>query len=569
MCTGLANVCQELGYQAEIGYQTFLYDSVKEWRKILMFLLEKLPKDNAQTTDEPTGTGILMMRNIAAQMRTSISSPWVPSRCMKDSTRWTDSTSWTIQSSNSLHRFNSTDVQAPSGTDELQAKIPKEVKLYYNQNMPYVFAQPKIRRDVLASVLAKNASEVALQQEWEAEWNQLGLPSRLSEKEYRLRKKQKLRKKLAEQLRTHNKTTQVSSGPLGPNSDLNQILSSFLGRAGTQYDKGSRFQHAEKLQFAKEDEAAVAVEVTSEEDLKAQRERELAELQDELNKLTSHFEMMELNMKKYTAGIKTMIEEGEQQALLNTKEEDSYRIKKGTLDLLPQADENIAKLKGLIQANSDRIVKLVGKWEEIRAPLVAELRELKSKSDLTEIQSQELLEEIRMLRERMKEIADETKYKDDLYKQLVGEYERMSKDTSRSSYTKRIMEIIANIKKQTEEINKILKDTKHVQKEINQLSGKLDRVFQVTDEQVFKDAKKDEARRTAYKLLASIRDNSGKVVETIKETGQIKREQRDLEEQIDKESSKKVVANLEKINSDLQQMKKENSQLVAQLKASS
>jgi hypothetical protein len=117
--------------------------------------------------------------------------------------------------------------------------------------MPYVFAQPKIRRDVLASVLAKNASEVALQQEWEAEWNQLGLPSRLSEKEYRLRKKQKLRKKLAEQLRTHNKTTQVSSGPLGPNSDLNQILSSFLGRAGTQYDKGSRFQHAEKLQFAK------------------------------------------------------------------------------------------------------------------------------------------------------------------------------------------------------------------------------------------------------------------------------------------------------------------------------
>jgi phage host-nuclease inhibitor protein Gam len=69
--------------------------------------------------------------------------------------------------------------------------------------------------------------------------------------------------------------------------------------------------------------------------------------------------------------------------------------------------------------------------------------------------------------------------------------------------------------------------------------------------------------------MSIILQNSGKVVETIKETGQIKREQRDLEEQIDKESSKKVVANLEKINSDLQQMKKENSQLVAQLKASS
>ena len=42
-------------------------------------------------------------------------------------------------------------------------------------------AQPTVTQDVLASLLAKNASEVAAQQEWEAEWNQAGLASRLSE----------------------------------------------------------------------------------------------------------------------------------------------------------------------------------------------------------------------------------------------------------------------------------------------------------------------------------------------------------------------------------------------------
>ena len=47
---------QELGYQGEIGYQTFLYSSVKEWRKLLMFLLEKLPREAVQAADEPTGT---------------------------------------------------------------------------------------------------------------------------------------------------------------------------------------------------------------------------------------------------------------------------------------------------------------------------------------------------------------------------------------------------------------------------------------------------------------------------------------------------------------------------------
>ena len=39
----------------------------------------------------------------------------------------------------------------------------------------------------------------------------------------------------------------------------------------------------------------------------------------------------------------------------------------------------------------------------------------------------------------------------------VGEFERMSKDTGRSSYTRRIMEIVANIQKQKEEINKVTK----------------------------------------------------------------------------------------------------------------
>ena len=45
-----------------------------------------------------------------------------------------------------------------------------------------------------------------------------------------------------------------------------------------------------------------------------------------------------------------------------------------------------------------------------------------------------------------------------------------------------------------------------VQKEINQLTGKLDRVFTVTDELVYKGARKDEAKRQAYKLLASLRE---------------------------------------------------------------
>ena len=57
-------------------------------------------------------------------------------------------------------------------------------------------------------------------------------------------------KKLAEQLSPHNKMGQ-GSRPFGLGSDLNQIISSFLEQSGGQHGKGSHFQHAEKLQFAK------------------------------------------------------------------------------------------------------------------------------------------------------------------------------------------------------------------------------------------------------------------------------------------------------------------------------
>lgn len=68
----------------------------------------------------------------------------------------------------------------------------------------------------------------------------------------------------------------------------------------------------------------------------------------------------------------------------------------------------------------------------------------------------------------------------------VLEYERMTKDVNRSAYTRRILEIVSNIKKQKVAIDQILIDTRSIQKDINQLSGKLDRTFTVTDELIFK-----------------------------------------------------------------------------------
>jgi hypothetical protein len=559
---------QELGYQGEIGYQTFLYSSVKEWRKLLMFLLEKLPREAVQAADEPTGARVVLNRRISAELSAAITSSWTPPLCKRHGLVLRKG-HWQREGGAGCHGYHSSDVRAPKGTGDISVRIPKDVLRYYSSHMRFVPAQPRVRRDVLASLLERNASEVAAQQEWEAEWNTQGLTSRLSEEEYRARKRQRLKKKLSEQLKSSLRQGSASaSAALGAASDLQTILNSFTDKlsAGVQ-GTGSRFQHAEKLQFAKEEEVPVQVEEATEEELQQQREQEVASLQEQLSALTAQLEALELGRKKFSASIQQMMERELQTAGQNKDEEEAYKVKKKTHDLLPNADENLRKLKELVQGSADRLTKLSTKWEEVRGPLVERYRILRSESEGRESEETRLLGEVGRLRSRMKEVADETREKESLYKQLVTEYEQLSKGQSRVSYTRRILEIVANIHKQKEDIGRILADTRKVQKEINQLAGKLDRVFTMTDELVYKDARKDEARRQAYKMLASLRDNCGKVVEAIEETGQTKRDQRDLEDQIDSESGKKAAANLKKIEADLAQMKSENSQLLAQLKA--
>lgn len=49
------NVLKDLGYRGEIGYQTFLYSNETDIRKVLMFLVEKLPKESEEGGEEILG----------------------------------------------------------------------------------------------------------------------------------------------------------------------------------------------------------------------------------------------------------------------------------------------------------------------------------------------------------------------------------------------------------------------------------------------------------------------------------------------------------------------------------
>lgn len=142
------------------------------------------------------------------------------------------------------------------------------------------------------------------------------------------------------------------------------------------------------------------------------------------------------------------------------------------------------------------------------------------------------MDELRQLREKEKELIQECHLKDQQYKQLMTEIQKLPKETNRSAYTQRILEIINNVRKQRDEIDKVLVDTREIQKEINMLSGKLERSFTIVDELIFRNAKTNEASRRAYKLLATLHSDCSELVTLVEETGTTLREIRDLEEQV-------------------------------------
>lgn len=101
-------------------------------------------------------------------------------------------------------------------------------------------------------------------------------------------------------------------------------------------------------------------------------------------------------------------------------------------------------------------------------------------------ESMKKAETAKSLSEKRKELEVELKNKDQILTQLQSESEKNGREVNRSAYTRRILEIINNIEKQKTEIEKVLRDTRDIQKEINTLSGQLDRSFTVADETIFR-----------------------------------------------------------------------------------
>lgn len=527
----IAQACADLGYPGEIGYQTFLYSSEADVRRVFMFLIEKLPKETEKTIVGPAGGAALLEQKVAEELRRQLSAPWLPSYCKLHGMRWRSDGSWSQEGCSSCHPFISV------GSLEFpDLNISKASQNYFSLHSLPITEQVEIKGQLLPSVIVTNAKLL------------LGEHLASSSSKWMANVKDSIARDIKTSEQTP--TSKVESTQVEPKALKSKVISS------------------EILPGVK-NEVQIENSKANVADIQKHKEDALDQVRLESEDLRTQIETLQIEVKKLGAKLNQLSEERSVEERLVHEQEEKLVVKEHTYALLPQAEENLNKLQTLVDNSAQRLVGLAAQWEKHRAPLLTKYREARQRNSSRASESQKQIDSVRALRDKVRELTEEVRGKESLHTQLLADYERISKDTntvSRSAYTRRIMEIIGNIRKQRDEIAKVLGDTRELQKEINTLSGQLERSFTVADELIFRDAKKDEVSRKAYKLLATIHSDCSELVQMVEETGATVRQIRDLEEQIESESAKNVAANLERVSADLKQMKQENTVLTVQLK---
>ena len=165
----------------------------------------------------------------------------------------------------------------------------------------------------------------------------------------------------------------------------------------------------------------------------------------------------------------------------------------------------------------------------------------------------------------MKQLLNDVRAADERFQQLSDAYKDLPKEARRTMYTKRILFLLEQVKKQNVDIQNALLDTRTLQKEINSISEKLNRTFALASELIFSDAKKNETARAAFKDLAKMNDSFKQLSSKVEETGRARNAVLKLEADISLLSKRTAKLDIERMTTDLKDVEDANEEAKAKI----
>ena len=190
-------------------------------------------------------------------------------------------------------------------------------------------------------------------------------------------------------------------------------------------------------------------------------------------------------------------------------------------------------------------------------------------------------EQVENKREKFNQIRDKLKQYDEDYEKLCNdirsdqtqveslqiEFSKTQKDVNRQLYIKKINDINANFKKQKNDFGKINVEVKELESSIDFFQQSLQRQFTEIENMMMMDFKKSEkTTQSIQKMYQEYKQVIETTMKNLLEQGKKKVESKQLEVKIDVLNTKNYKGNLEKMQLDLQEIKKENEALYKKLK---
>uniref|UniRef100_A0A8D9F0B8 Coiled-coil domain-containing protein 22 homolog n=1 Tax=Cacopsylla melanoneura TaxID=428564 RepID=A0A8D9F0B8_9HEMI len=457
-CACLSDKVKSIGFQGDIGYQTFLYGNETEVRRTLMYLIERLPREQMKVATH-TDTKLETFRKKLSQAIAQ------NSNCTSSS-----------QTNKFLSVPLETGIVKPGQSKN--SMTPREWREYCIKQLPFITHQVDTNL-IFPSIITLNAYNGAdirepfpiVNEDKEAMYNQTEMGN------------------------TNNNAIPRDISQ----SDLNKLSQNIQSEIEEFLELKREYKQLEKLK--------------KEEEIQLNKNKKDVDLDEKINMM------------------------------------------------LPDPEDYIEKLDSKINATHEKMKLLQDQWEEVKKPYMEE----KSKKSNKQSHTSEHYEQLRQLRETAQDLRREYEIRTNAFNKLNENLPK--KSVNRSSYTKRILEIINNIKKQDSDIMKIITDTKQVQKDLNNVNGKIERCFTLADEMIFKDVSRDDVSRKAYKYLVTLHTDCNEIVKVVTEIGNLKKEMKNLEEQIDVLCSKNLGENLVQIQQDIEHMRGESNVLLSQIQA--
>eukprot|EP01044_Picomonas_judraskeda_P001045 COSAG03_NODE_55_length_16009_cov_5.220050_1_plen_639_part_00 len=490
VCQKLADAVKGQGYNSELTFQQFLYPEESATKKLVAWLVQNLPKSGEEGMNDMQSANVVLFQSIVDELGAWKKQSWFPA----------------FSDAGKSCSLTTCPILATSSDDGA----------YTETGLPYVSDQTPAGVSLASSLLEHNMLEVARGKQ-SGGMDDLDMASSGD-----------AGRSVAANGLLENGFRALTAATESQGFD--SLVASVAGKDGASsiFSRQTAFvQEEEEFSLGGDDAPAApqAGETPAEaakrkkQELQDQMEREIRELEERLAALLSSEEQEQREMDMLLAQIRQLDENIKVATAASKQLEEEYLIKKRTLELLDNPAENMKKLQAICDKTAAKLLELAQEWEGHRKPLIEEYRKRKDVIARRKEEAKLKLGKVKEMRDETKGMLAELRAKEETAKALAAELEKLPRDVKRSAYVNRILDIIRNVNKQRQEIDKILTDIRDARKDVNTRGSKLERSFAATDELVFKDAKAKPDYKEVYKILVELHEAFKKLDDTVTENG--------------------------------------------------